>query len=93
MANVPRQNDVVVHKFPDARSKTPYGIGRFQAPVQYALGSYGDARSHADAFARHYGVDVWYTEDGDRYDCVACRRSAVSEIRRRATSPTDHEVG
>ena len=75
MASLPQHRDVIVHKSSD-KDLNPYGVGPYGGIIQFLCASCHDALDHADRVAMNQRVDLWYTEDGQQYHCMAKHRTA-----------------
>ena len=75
MASTPQARDVVVlQRARPAKASQRYVVSVVGRPEQYSEATYEQALNRADSFARHEGVDVWYTEDGAAFRSITRRR-------------------
>jgi acyl-CoA reductase-like NAD-dependent aldehyde dehydrogenase len=70
----PRPDDIVVHRH--VHSPVVYALSRFNAAPQFSYKTYDEAIRRAIRFARREHLDAWYTNDGQRYERIAKRRSS-----------------
>jgi hypothetical protein len=73
---IPADGDVIVHKL-RGPATAGYGVAVYRGEVQFIGSSRQEMLARAASFARHIGVDVWYTSDDRRYDREMSGRPAL----------------